>query len=250
MGALIGHVNKLKDSPSDEVKALVECMNKRMDTKQLGEVKLVTLAAMVVAIKREMERIDAAAASLECWSSMGQIFGFVPCQVIGELTAFGYPVACEGDICGAVTSAMLHAADFNKSPSFFADLTVRHPTNDNAELLWHCGPFSQALMREGESPFLDDGGRGQWRLKDGSLTVARFDSLDGEYSLFLGEGKTTDGPKSTGTYCWLEVDDWVKWEKKLVEGAYIHHCSVIYGNYTKVLQEACKYIDGLCADLV
>ena len=248
LGPLVANVNKLKDSP--EIEEQFECMKSRINCTPLGEDKLKILAAMVVCIKQEMESVGAAAASLECWSSMGQLFGFVPCQVIGELTGLGYPVSCEGDVCGAVTSAILHAANFNKTPSFFADLTIRHPSNENAELLWHCGPFPHALMKEGEEPSLDDGGRGQWRLKDGELTIARFDSLNGEYSMFIGTGKTTDGPKSTGTYCWLEVDDWVKWEKKLVEGPYIHHCSVIYGNFAEVLEEACKYIPRLAADVM
>jgi len=248
LGPLYAEVNKLKDSP--EITEQYESMKARINCSPLGDDKLKILAAMVVYIKNQMDKIGAVAASLECWSSMNQLFGFVPCQVIGELTGMGYPVSCEGDVCGAVTSAMLHAANFNKTPSFFADLTIRHPSNNNAELLWHCGPFPHSLIKEGEEALLDDGGRGQWRLKDGELTVSRFDSLEGEYSLFIGAGKTADGPKSTGTYCWLEVDDWVKWEKKLVEGPYIHHCSVIYGDYKEVLAEACKYIPGLTVDIM
>ena len=58
-----------------------------------------------------------------------------------------------------------------------------------------------------------------------------------------------DGPKTKGTYVWLEVKDWPKWERKLVEGPYIHHCAGIYGNYTEVLAESCKYIPGLCLEL-
>jgi L-fucose isomerase-like protein len=169
--------------------------------------------------------------------------GVLPCQLIGELTGMGYPVACEGDVCGAVTSVMLHAADYNKSPSFFADLTIRHPSNDNAELLWHCGPFPNALIGNTKDPFIDDGGRGNWELKAGNLTIGRFDSIEGGYSMFLGEGKTCEGPKTTGTYVWMEVDNWVKWEKKIVEGPYIHHVAGIYGKYAGVLAEACKYIN-------
>ncbi|MCL2285464.1 MAG: fucose isomerase, partial [Firmicutes bacterium] len=59
-----------------------------------------------------------------------------------------------------------------------------------------------------------------------------------------------DGPKSTGTYVWMEVDDWVKWERKLIEGPYIHHVVGIHGNLINGLKEACKYIPGLKADPV
>jgi len=250
LGVLVQKVNELTAKPTAELTEKIKSLKSRMATDSLGDEKLATLAALVLTVGQEMDSQGAAAASMECWSGLSRFFGFVPCQVIGELTFDGYPVSCEGDINGAVTAAMLHAADFYRSSSFFADLTIRHPSNENAELLWHCGPFPQGLMKQGESPALDDGGRGQWRLKDGELTIARFDGLNGEYSMFIGAGKTCDGPKSTGTYVWLEVDDWVKWEKKLVEGPYIHHVVGIYGDFTAALKEACKYIPGLAADPV
>ena len=247
---LVTRTRALMDAPTPEHEKYVNELKSRIDCAKFADEKLAALAAMVLVIKQQMESIGAAAASMECWNGLAGFFGFVPCQVIGELTALGYPLACEGDITGAVTAAMVHAADYNRSISFFADLTQRHPTNDNAELLWHCGPFPHALVKEGENASYDDGGRGQWCLKDGELTIARFDSAHGEYSMFLGAGKTTVGPKSTGTYVWMEVDDWPKWERKLIEGPYIHHVVGIHGNLVAPLNEACKYIPGLTADIV
>jgi len=249
-GQLFSGVNKLKENGSPELEAQILSMKERIDTSALGDEKLRTLAAMILVVKKEMDNGGFAGASIECWTSMGQLFGVMPCQLIGELTALGYPIACEGDINGAISSVMLHAADYNRSSSFFADLTIRHPSNDNAELLWHCGPFPRALMGDTPNPSIASGGQGQWGLKQGDLTIIRFDVLDGEYSMFLGEGKAVDGPKSTGTYVWLEVDDWAKWERKIVEGPYIHHVPGMYGKYAGVLKEACKYIPGLKADPV
>jgi len=250
-GRMFSGINKLKEKGDKEVDEVVASMKSRINTSILGDEKLKTLAAMIVFIKREMDDGGFAAASIECWTSFNELFGVLPCQLIGELTAIGYPVACEGDINGAITSAMLHAADYNRTSSFFADLTIRHPSNDNAELLWHCGPFPRALMGDNTpNPHIFPGGQGQWELKQGILTIGRFDALNGEYSMFLGEGKTCDGPKTTGTYVWMEVEDWVKWEKKIVNGSYIHHVTGIYGWYSDVLSEACKYIDGLKADPV
>ena len=47
---------------------------------------------------------------------------------------------------------------------------------------------------------------------------------------------------------WIEVDDWPKWEHKLVEGPYIHHVAAVYGKYGEILCEACKYIPALSPD--
>lgn len=75
-----------------------------------------------------------------------------------------------------------------------------------------------------------------------NITICRFDSINGEYYLFAGEGKATDGPETTGTYVWFEVDDWAQWEKKLVFGPYIHHVGGTYGNYLPVLREAARFL--------
>ena len=249
VGRLISGVKKLIEGGSEELDAQIKCMKSRVDIAALGEEKLQTLAAMIICVKNAMDNGGFAGASIECWTGLGDALGVLPCQLIGELTAMGYPVACEGDVCGAISSVMLHAADFNRTPSFFADLTVRHPTNDNAELLWHCGPFPRALMGSTKDPRYDEGGRGQWELKPGDLTIGRFDSLNGKYSMFLGEAKTCEGPKSTGTYVWFEVEDWIKWEKAIIEGPYIHHVTGIYGHWGDVCAEACKYI-GIDADRV
>lgn len=182
--------------------------------------------------------------------------GIMPCLANALLTEEGLPVACETDIHGAVSAVMLRAAMGEGSVPFFADVTVRHPKNDNAELLWHCGNFPPCLAKDHVSfdgnPYMDDKNFGiiQNELKPGELTIVRFDGDHGNYTLLLGEATTTDGPMNKGSYVWIQTGNWPKWEHKIVEGPYIHHVSGGYGRYADILQEACKYIPGLTADPV
>ena len=84
-----------------------------------------------------------------------------------------------------------------------------------------------------------------FRVKDGKYTIARFQGGNGEYSLLGGEFNTTDGPLTFGTYMWAEFKDLSSIEKKLINGPYIHHMSELYGNYSDILEEFCKFIPGL-----
>ena len=93
-------------------------------------------------------------------------------------------------------------------------------------------------------------GAGQFELKQGDITLLRFDSLKGDYKLLFGEGKTTQGPYSKGTYVWAKFNDWPAWERKFVCGPYIHHCTGVYGSYAHVFQEAVKYLKGVEPDPV
>jgi L-fucose isomerase-like protein len=160
------------------------------------------------------------------------------------------PIICETDIHGAVTACLLQSANLFEDSVFFADLTIRHPKNDQAELLWHCGSFPLDLADDDVEPYAGDhfimpgaeAGVGHWRIKGGDITLARFEQAGGEYSLALGQGRGTAGPKTVGTYLWFEVDEWPRWEYKFIYGPYIHHVAGIHGQAAPILYEACKYL--------
>ncbi|MBQ8803921.1 MAG: L-fucose/L-arabinose isomerase family protein [Tyzzerella sp.] len=215
------------------------------------------VAALKVAMKRKAKEYRCRAIAIQCWTSLQDMIGIMPCHANALLTDEGIPTVCETDIHGAITAVMMQAAAVGGTVPFFADVTVRHPYNDNAELLWHCGNFPHSLARDKKKATVGDSvfhngqyGVCDWELKEGDLTIARFDGDHGNYQLLIGEAHTTDGPKNAGSYVWIEVDNWKKWEHKIVEGPYIHHVSCIYGKCGEILLEACKYIPGLMADAV
>lgn len=216
----------------------------RMDMGQMEK-----LAALELSIMKLSELYDCPVAASECWALFKARYGIRTCFVFGDLTNRGLPVACETDIHGAITSAVLMGAARGQSATFVADVTIRHPQNDNAELLWHCGPFPISLARQDRPRRMLPEGLGFWELKKGDITVVRFDSDQGCYRLFADEAKAIDGPGTDGNYVWIETNDWPAWERKLIYGPYIHHIVGAYGNYREILHEACRYI-GVIPDRV
>jgi L-fucose isomerase-like protein len=174
------------------------------------------------------------------------------CFYADSAVADRYPLGYESDIHGAITGVLLRRAAFNSAPTYLVDLTVRHPTNDNGILLWHAGaPLS---MRDPADPVKVGhhwilpsplSGMTHFRLKQGPITVARFDGDHGEYQLAVGQGQSIDGPYTQNNYVWMEVDNWPRWERAFIEGPFIHHTGMMYGQYGDALVEACKYIPGL-----
>jgi L-fucose isomerase-like protein len=246
---IVNSVLKMIQEDTDELKKEIEDIKGRINCDKIKEEALKKIAALKLTVSSLAKLHECSAVAIECWTLFPKILGIVPCFAVSELTDMGLPVACETDINGAITSVMLQAAALGESATFFADLTIRHPENDNAELLWHCGPFPYSLKDEKSEACLNEG-RAEWKLKKGDLTIARFDELNGQYSLFVGEGTSIDGPKTTGTYTWMEVNDWKRWEEKFIFGPYIHHVAGVYGQFRQVLVEACKYISGLCPDTI
>jgi L-fucose isomerase-like protein len=229
-----------------------------IDFGKLKEEEKINIIAMKTAMKKMCARFGCSAVALQCWNVLQDLLHVMPCLSNGLLTDEGIPTVCETDIHGAVSSILLQEASMRRSSTFFADLTIRHPTNDNAELLWHCGNFPPSIIKKEQKAYVDYNfimpshcpGVGVWEIKGGDITVCRFDGDHGEYKLLIGEGIGVEGPATKGTYVWFEVNDWPMWEERLVTGPYIHHCAGVHGRHAAVLYEACKYIPGLIADPV
>jgi L-fucose isomerase-like protein len=174
------------------------------------------------------------------------------CFYADSAVADCYAVGYESDVHGAITGVLLRRAAFNAAPTFLVDLTSRHPTNDNGILLWHAGaPLSMRdpadTSKIGHHWILPSplSGMTHFRLQGGPITVARFDGDRGEYQLAVGQGHSIDGPYTQNNYVWMEVDNWPRWERTLMQGPFIHHTGMLYGHHGAALVEACKYVPGL-----
>jgi L-fucose isomerase-like protein len=246
-------MEKLKQN-SPELKQTVNEFRATADFRPVSEESIARMAALKLVFVEFCQKNKLDALAIYCHLPFRVATGVPECFVNGILSDMGIPVGCETDLHGVLTSLMAQAATLNTQPIIFADLTIRHPENDNAELLWHCGNFPPSLAADPSARQVHqhDGlyAAGSWEVKGGDITIARVGGDHGHYSLFMGEAKGTTGPYTYGTYLWVEMGNWLKWEEKLMYGPYIHHIAAVHGHVAPVLYEACKYIPGLEPDPV
>lgn len=123
-------------------------IKEKLDWSTVTDEDVKRIAALKVAMKQLATETNSTAIAIQCWSTLQDIIGFMPCLANTILTDEQIPVTYETDIHGAITSIMVQAATLNVAPTFFADITVRHPENPNGELLFHCGNFPVSLSVE------------------------------------------------------------------------------------------------------
>lgn len=250
MPELTARIKKVKEEKAETAKVMAYCHEHMKIT--IKEEELEHVAALKIAMKQLAQEYGCNAIAIQCWNALQDEIHIMPCAANSLLNEEGLPVVCETDIHGAITAVMVEAAGMDEARSFFADWTVRHPDNDNAELLQHCGPWPISVLQEkpviGYPLAFDHPGAVEALAKHGTMTLCRFDGDNGEYSLLLGNAKGVEGPYTKGTYVWVEVENWKRLEEKLVCGPYIHHCVGIHKDVVPVLYEACKYI-GVKPDL-
>jgi L-fucose isomerase-like protein len=230
-----------------EFTAYVEDFTSRIDCSGTDADYVRKVCAGALAIEALLKQHQCRAGAFDCNGvRMALDMNGSACTIQGELSDRGFPTACETDVWGAISMLICTAASLGKDTEFLADWTFRHPSKDNAELIWHGGPFAYSLAAAGKKPCFRKNFKGfyeaWWELKQGEITMVRMDELRGEYYMFIGEGKTTTGPETTGTWVWLEVDNWKNWEEALIFGPFIHHVAGIYGKYTDAITEAARYL--------
>ena len=255
MSEFTDRILKLEAADDKEVLSVVKYMEENVEICVPADA-VKRLAAMKVAMKRFVGEFGCNAIAIQCWSSLQQVLHVMPCIANSLMTDEGIPVVCETDIHGAISAVMAQAAGMGKTPPFFADWSVRHPSNKNGELLQHCGPWPVSLAKQGTKakfgrPFAFPEhcpGSVLAEIKGGEISLVRFDGDNGNYSILLGKAKGIEGPYTIGTYLWVEVKSWVRLEEKLVKGPYVHHVVGIHGDMLPAIYEACNYIPGLKPD--
>jgi L-fucose isomerase-like protein len=248
----IRRTRELAASRRDAYLAEIVSLRGRLDLSAMPEQGMVHVLAfrdMLLEFARD-ERLSAIA--VESFMTVIEELGACLSFAQSEVSDRGVPCVCESDLHGAVSAIVAEAAAMGSGPSFFADLTVRHPDDDNGLLLWHDAfplslkaPDSPASL--GSHWILPDfqPGMCHWRLKDGEVTIVRFDGEAGRYKLLAQECRTIPGPFTQNTYVWVALEDWPRFERKVIRGPYIHHTACVYGRHADALREACRFLDGL-----
>lgn len=237
------------ENRKEELRQGAETIRKMYVTDADTDANLEKMWAFVLMYREITEEYKLNAISAECWTAMQQLVGAMPCTSYGILADMGYIISCESDMHAAMTQVLLKSLSFGEGVPFLGEFTTRHPSDRNVELLWHCGPFAPSLHRTDE-PCYSKNMREWFQVKAGHYTVARIDQDHGRYSVIAGECDSASGPYTFGTYLWAKFPNLNAWERKMVEGPYIHHVSEIEGSYTDAIREVCKYIPALNLDEV
>jgi L-fucose isomerase-like protein len=142
----------------------------------------------------------------------------------------------------------------------FVDWTIRHRDEPDQLLAWHCGNAPACLARNPDERALrsrrdmtgtaevaaDDAqaGLSQFQLKPGPVTFCRLVEYEGHWKMLITTGEIAPSDETlAGTWAWVEVEDHDRLYRTLVEEGFIHHASMIHGDYTQAMLQACVFLD-------
>ncbi|MGB9718402.1 MAG: L-fucose/L-arabinose isomerase family protein [Thermoproteota archaeon] len=226
---------------SSEINRITQSIRREVDASAVNEETLIKIGRLEYALLALADRWRLDAMGIQCWGPMYHVFGVAPCHVSGRLVDRGIMVACEADVLGALTMLIQYLASFKKTPPHFIDWTVQHREKENVFLAWHCGNAPPSLARDRAE--INKMGMGAFQLKPGVVTINRLAEYDGKFKMLITTGRILDTRESLqGTWAWVEVPDLKKLYETILKNGFIHHASMIHGDYTKPIQDACEIL--------
>ena len=232
-----GRAERLKNDDA-EVKAKLEAIKGYTKTAGVPGTALDKMARFAVVMDRFMEENELVGTAVQCWSSMEEYFGVVPCTVMSMLSNALKPSACETDITGLIGMyAMVLASG---KPSALLDWNNNYGEEANKAVVFHCSNLPQDLF--GGEAVMDyqeiiAGSVGKentygtvvGKIKPTDLTYCRV-STDDNYGMmraYLGEGRITDDKVDTfGGYGVVEIPEFQDLLRFICENGFEHHVAI------------------------
>ena len=99
---------------------------------------------------------------------------------------------------------------------------------------------------KGELPVAEgdpQAGLAQFQIKPGKVTFCRLAEYDDQWKMLIATGEIIPSDETlAGTWSWVEVKDHDQLYRTLVEEGFVHHASMIHGDQTQSLLQACKFL--------
>lgn len=254
-------IKETKRVREDEILAMKEeILASAQDCTNLPEKSLEEGAKVLAAMIKLTEQYNISAWAASCWPDFQDHFSIVPCVPFTLLAKIkGVPVACEGDIGGAI-SLLIAGAIAKKAPTLMDLASLDFEKNQM--LLWHCGIGSVDLQPEtGVSiiphPMLDRknpdreymGLTYDYAFRETPVTILRYSN---NKKIFAVEGKVYASRKGyTGTRGYItdfssrnhavSLEDIVE---TIMSQGVEHHLIIVPGHIEEALHE-CAVISGI-----
>lgn len=255
LSEVFGKAWKLADD-APEVVAKVAAIKGYLGTEGIPEEALLKQAKLGVVLDAFVAEHQLDGTAVQCWTSMEEFYGVVPCTAMSMMSNTLKPSACETDIAGLIGMyAMVLASG---KPSAILDWNNNYGEDPDKAVVFHCSNLPQDVFG-GEATMdyqeIIAGSVGKentygtlfGKIKQTKLTYCRV-STDDEYRrirAYMGEAEITDDPVDTfGGYGVVEVPEFQKLLHYICSNGFEHHVAINPSQVVDALYEAfTNYLD-------
>lgn len=253
LSELLGWIRRMGDD-EPPVTAKVEEMRAYTRVDGIPPERLLKMAKLGVAIDRFMDAQGLSATAIQCWTSLEEFYGVVPCTAMSMMSNNLMASACESDIAGTLSMYVLQQAA--ESPAALLDWNNNYGEDPDRGVVFHCSNLPKDFFEsEGDDAHRMDfqeiiaGTVGKentfgtivGRIAPGPFTYARIstDDLDGVIRGYVGEGEFTSDEMTTfGGYGVFRVPHLQQLLAHICRHGFEHHVAATRARTAAAVAEA------------
>jgi L-fucose isomerase-like protein len=207
------------------------------------------MAKLGTVIDTWMRDTEVNISAIQCWTSLEEYFGVVPCTVMSMMSDQGLSSACEVDVAGVIGMHALQLA--SQTPSALLDWNNNYADDPDKAVCFHCSNLPKHFFQDFRMDFQEiiagtvgkenTFGTVVGRVKSGPMSFARFSTNDreGKISGYVGEGAfTEDSLETFGGAGVVRIPELQKLLRFICERGFEHHVAANFSTVASAVHEA------------
>ncbi len=253
LSEVFGRIGRLKCEDPD-VQAKARSIRAYVPTDGIPDDAIMKMSMLGVVIDRWMADNELDISAVQCWTSMEEFFGVVPCTVMSMMSNGLHSSACEVDVPGVIGMHALRLA--SETPSALLDWNNNYGDNPDKAVCFHCSNLPKHFFEEARMDYqeiiagtvgkLNTFGTCVGKVKASPMSFARFSTSDdtGKIRGYVGQGRFTDDPLQTfGGAGVVEIPRLQELLHYICENGFEHHVAANLSETASAVYEAStKYL--------
>jgi L-fucose isomerase-like protein len=248
LSEVLGRIERMKDN-DDHAQAKLAAIHKYVDAGSVPAPALMKMAKLGAVVDQWMAATEVTISAVQCWTSIEENLGVVPCTIMSMMSNELLSSACEVDICGVLGMHALQLA--SGTPSALLDWNNNYGADPNKAVCFHCSNLPKHFFRSVKMDFqqIIAGTVGKENtygtcvglIKPEQMSFARFstDDTSGKMRGYVGEGRFTDDPLNTfGGAGVVEIEHLQKLLRFICERGFEHHVAANLSTVAAAVYEA------------
>jgi len=248
LSEVLGRISRMKDTDDAPVQKL-QAIQRYVTTKDIPQAALLKMAKLGAVVDQWMKAVDVQISAVQCWTSLEENLGIVPCTLMSMMSDALLSSACEVDVCGVLGMHALQLA--SETPSALLDWNNNYGNDPNKAVCFHCSNLPKHFFKDVKMDFQEiiagtvgkenTFGTCVGQVKAGAMSFARFstDDVNGKIRGYSGSGRFTDDPLETfGGAGVVEIPGLQKLLRYICENGFEHHVAANFSSVAPVVHEA------------
>jgi L-fucose isomerase-like protein len=248
LSEVLGRINRMKDNDEAATQKL-QSIESYVSTSGIPQPALLKMAKLGAVIDQWMKSADVQISAVQCWTSLEENLGVVPCTLMSMMSDALLSSACEVDVCGVLGMHALQLA--SETPSALLDWNNNYGSDPDKAVCFHCSNLPKHFFEDVRMDFQEiiagtvgkdnTFGTCVGRVKAGAMCFARFstDDTTGTIRGYSGSGRFTDDPLETfGGAGVVEIPGLQKLLHYICENGFEHHVAANFSSVAPAVHEA------------